>query len=339
MSVTVPLVSIIIPCFNAGTFIQEALNSVLVQTYGNIEIIIVNDGSTDDTEANVFAFHDDRIKYYAQSNKGQCAASNVGLSKSKGDYIKFFDADDIMHPEHIAQQVECLAGRMDSLCCCSWARFYDNDITTAELVPEKSWQDLAPIEWIKVSMEGLYDMMPGWCWLIPRNIIEKSGGWDERLSLNNDFEFSIRLLLNASFVYFEIKAKMYYRSGQAGSLSAIASEEAFRASFLSAKVGCSNLVATDSSKEMRLLCANKYSFWLYQAYPYYPKLVKELENEIALLGGTDRKIDESPLMHSLQKIVGWKGAKRLKILMYKMGYRKYLLTIKKKLFRPSISHP
>ena len=336
--ITTPLVSIIVPCFNSGPFIEEALYSLIAQTYKDIEIIVVNDGSTDESEANIIAVHDSRIKYYSQPNSGQCAASNFGLSKSSGEYIKFFDADDVMHPEHIEQQMNCLNGNSEALCCCAWARFYDNDITTAEFIAEANLRSLEPLEWIKCSMHGLYDMMPGWSWLIPRNVIEKAGGWDERLSLNNDFEFSIRLLLHSSFVYFENNAKLYYRSGQTVSLSGIASENAFRAAFLSTKVGCSQLIAVEESKEMRLLCANKYSFWLYQVYPYYPQLVAELEKDIALLGGTDRKIDESPLMHGLQKIVGWKGAKRLKILMYQMGYRKYLLTIKKRLFRPSISH-
>ena len=83
--------------------------------------------------------------------------------------------------------------------------------------------------------------------------------------------------------------------------------------------------------------ANKYSYWLYIIYPNYPDLCHELEQKIKKLGGTDRKIDESPLMYRLQSIIGWKKARKLKILLYNVGYKKYILKTKKKLFPPTIS--
>lgn len=338
VGMTDPLVSIIIPCFNAAAFIKEALQSVLEQTHSNIEVILVNDGSTDSTESILLGFHDQRIKYLSQPNSGQCVAANAGLSNATGAFIKFFDADDIMHPRHIEAQLQQLEGRTGALCCCAWARFYNNDLATSEFVPENNWRNLAPLEWVKSSMRGLYDMMPGWCWLIPRQLIDQAGSWDERLSLNNDFEFSTRLLMHADHVYFAAEAILYYRSGQEASLSHIHSEQAFCKAVLSSKLGCTRLLQQEDSKEMRLLCANKYAFWLYQVYPQHPSLVQELEHEIALLGGTNRKIDESPLMHRLQDLVGWKGAKNLKSWLYKLGYKKYLLTLKKKLFPPTISH-
>ncbi len=337
MHIPLPLVSIIMPCYNAAAYLQQSVESVLKQSYPRFELIIVNDGSIDDSEKIISHFKDERIRYLYQQNKGQCYAANYGLSKATGDYIKFFDADDIMNPTHIQALITTINGSETAIGSCSWAAFYDNNLSTAVFTPEPNWKNLPPLEWIKLSMDGTYDMMPAWLWLIPKKVLQITGGWDERLSLNNDFEFSIRLLLNSSAVLFSEEAKIFYRSGQQSSLSATLSESAYKAAMLSAKLGCTQLLEKENSPATKLLCANKFSYWLYQVFPAYPSLVKELEHEIKLLGGTNRKIDESPLMHKLQQIIGWKNAKQLKILLYKIGYKKYLLKIKKKLFPPSIS--
>jgi glycosyltransferase involved in cell wall biosynthesis len=332
------LVSIIIPVYNAAQHLHEAIESALCQTYRNLEIILVNDGSTDDPESIVNSFNDSRIRYYSQENKGQSAASNYGLNVSKGDFIKFFDADDIMDPGHIESQLNARESTGNALSFCSWARFYNDDIATARFIPESNWQTMEPLTWIKSAMNNKYDMMPGWAWLIPRSLLERTGGWNEELSLNNDFEFSIRLVLQATHVYFTPEAKMYYRSGQKTSLSAGTSRKAFAAAVQSAKIGCAFLLQKENTAFTRRLCANKLSYWLYQIYPAYPDLERELEREIVALGGTDRKLDESRLMNFLQNIVGWKMAKRLKLLSYRFGYGKYLLEIKKKWFPVTTSH-
>ncbi len=130
-----PKVSIIIPAYNAEKWISEALQSVINQTWENIEIIVVNDGSTDATEKVIQSFKDGRIKYFFQANKGQCVASNAGLSKATGDYIKFFDADDIMNSEHVEAQLKKLNGSKTSIASCAWGRFYNDDYTSASFVP------------------------------------------------------------------------------------------------------------------------------------------------------------------------------------------------------------
>lgn len=94
------LVSIIIPCYNYGRFLSEAIDSALNQTYKNIEIIVVDDGSTDDTDE-VIARYKDKIRYFKQSNKGVCMARNKGIAMSKGDYIVMLDADDWLAHDYI----------------------------------------------------------------------------------------------------------------------------------------------------------------------------------------------------------------------------------------------
>lgn len=102
------LISIIIPCYNASDYISETLSSIIKQSNVIYEIIIINDGSTDDSETKIQTFNDDRIRYFYQNNKGVSVARNNGLRKAKGKYVIFFDADDIMTPDFISSRISLL---------------------------------------------------------------------------------------------------------------------------------------------------------------------------------------------------------------------------------------
>ena len=101
-----PKVSIVMAAYNAEPYIAQAITSIIEQTYSNFEILIVNDGSTDNTDAVVENFlSDSRVKYIRQTNAGQTAAKNRGIKESSGDFIAFCDADDFWHPEKLAKQL------------------------------------------------------------------------------------------------------------------------------------------------------------------------------------------------------------------------------------------
>ncbi len=104
------LVSVIIPCYNQAQYLPDALNSVLAQTYSHWECVIVNDGSSDDTEvaAQVWVLKDTRFKYLKKENGGLGSARNAGLKFISGEYIQFLDADDVIHPDKFALQVKIL---------------------------------------------------------------------------------------------------------------------------------------------------------------------------------------------------------------------------------------
>jgi glycosyltransferase involved in cell wall biosynthesis len=104
---TAPLVSIIIPSYNSGPYIAQAIDSLLDQSYKNIEIIVVNDGSTDNTENELKNYYK-HIKYIYQPNSGVSAARNRGFHESRGEYICFMDADDWYYPENIKIKTEFL---------------------------------------------------------------------------------------------------------------------------------------------------------------------------------------------------------------------------------------
>lgn len=115
---TTPLVSIIIPIYNRARLIEETLHSILAQTYSNWECILVDDGSTDDTIAVItsIANADQRIHLYNRPDtlmKGADACRNYGFSQSKGDYVNWFDSDDLMLPEHLEKKVNALLSNTD----------------------------------------------------------------------------------------------------------------------------------------------------------------------------------------------------------------------------------
>jgi glycosyltransferase involved in cell wall biosynthesis len=103
------LFSIIIPTYNRGLFIKQTIESVLFQTYSNFEIIIVDDGSTDNTEEIVMSLFDNRITYYKKENGERAKARNFGAKKAKGDYINFLDSDDVLLPNHLDEAIKMIS--------------------------------------------------------------------------------------------------------------------------------------------------------------------------------------------------------------------------------------
>ena len=316
-----PLISIITPCYNAAKFLADTVESVLAQSYINFEWIIVNDGSTDETEAILLKYHDHRIHYFRQDNKGQCSASNFGLKKAKGDYIKFFDADDLMNPTHLENQIKRMAGKKNILVSCAWGRFYDGDFRSTKFIPETVWQDMDSLSWIKAALSQKYDMMGAWIWLIPKEVILKVGGWDERLSLNNDFEFSMRLLKNVNGVCFASNALIYYRTNS-NTLSQSNSYLAFKEAILSTDLGLGYLLEMENSAVTRSLCADRYQEWVFRIFPKCHSIVRELEMKIDLFGGSGRSLDGGRVLKIFIKIFGWKFAKSLKSMFQSFGYRR-----------------
>jgi len=119
------LVSVIIPSYNASGFILDTIYSVLQQSHSNIEVIIVNDGSTDDTIAVVATVNDPRMIVFNRENYGVSASRNFGLANSNGDYVIFFDADDLMSPDFISARIQFLKANPFFSFACGWVQKID----------------------------------------------------------------------------------------------------------------------------------------------------------------------------------------------------------------------
>lgn len=117
------LITVIVPAYNPGENLRRAIESVSSQTYNNIEILIIDDGSTDNTGkiAEEYAKTDERIHVYTKTNGGEANSRNFGLSKACGKYIAFCDADDCMHPEYIEKMYRAICQNGADMAICSWS--------------------------------------------------------------------------------------------------------------------------------------------------------------------------------------------------------------------------
>jgi glycosyltransferase involved in cell wall biosynthesis len=307
-----PLVSILIPCHNAERWLAATLESALAQTWPRIEVVVVNDGSTDDSGAIARRFADRGVRLIDQSNSGQCAAQNRALRESTGDFVKFLDADDVISQESVAIQVAALrTPRTREIAVGEWARFRD-DPAEANFVPRAGWHDGTPVDWIVDTWDDGEPMYQNAMFLIPRVLIESVGGWNERLTLINDHEFYTRVVLASAGVRFTPGAKLFYRSGIAGSVSRgtgrAACDSAKRAVLLSA----GHLLRAEDSPRTRRAAARMIRNIVYSFYPAHSDLAAELEREVARLGGTDLKPQGGAAFRAIASIAGWRAALRMR---------------------------
>lgn len=304
------LVSILIPCYNAAPYVGGALDSALAQTWPEKEIIVVNDGSIDSSTEILESYRSRGVKVIHQENKGQSAAANRAFHECSGDYIKFFDADDLLSPQTVELQMERVAGSTSAVASCEWGRFYD-DLSTFKLEPQPVWKDMNPIEWLVESWLVGGGMMQCALWLIPRALLQKCGLWNEDLSLINDFEFFARVLCHASEVRFTEGARLYYRSGIRGSLSGQKSAQAVQSAFHSLALGTQHLLARRKDARARRACATLLQKFVFDQYPEHPDFCRLMAERVDELGGSDRLPDGTPGFQHLRRVIGWKLARRI----------------------------
>lgn len=177
------LVSIVIPCFRQGRWLAQAVESCLSQSHPRVEIIVVDDGSDDDTAAVSQSFGD-RIRYIHQVNAGQSPARNAGLRVSRGQHVLFLDADDALHPDAVAKLLSVADAK--TLAMIGWKPF-EHDVTEpgTEVLPPQA----DPIPSLLRNNPGPPHIM-----LSPRGLLEKIGGWDPELSGTSDWDCWYRQL-------------------------------------------------------------------------------------------------------------------------------------------------
>jgi glycosyltransferase involved in cell wall biosynthesis len=319
-------VSVIIPVYNAVSYLEAALDSVLEQDWKELEIVAVNDGSSDDSGRILEEYRKrfpDRVQVIELGkNLGQSAALNAGIQASLGDYVKFLDADDLLAPGHLSAQMRALEGTDHHLSSCRWSGFVGSPEKgrLREALTDRDYED--PLAWILDSMEFDEGMMPGWRWLIPRKILERAGGWDERLSLNNDFEFSIRLALSAEGIRHAPDSILHYRQAVPGSLSKRMNRSSMESAWLTTRLGCDLILGKDDGPRARRLCADRMQDWLFRFYPEHAVLAREAEAAIKELGGSSRKLPGGRLLIRLGTILPWKVVRRMQCLAGALGWRK-----------------
>jgi glycosyltransferase involved in cell wall biosynthesis len=307
-----PLVSIIIPCYNAGPWLAPTIESALAQTWPQKELIVVDDGSTDESLAIARSFASLGVIVVAQANRGQGAACNHGLRVARGEFIKFLDADDLLSPGMIERQVGALADRPGCVAYGEWARFHD-DPAEARFIAHPGGHDGLPVDWLVEIWRDAQPMMQCALFLLPRALLDRTGGWDERLSLINDFEFFARIVTASAGVVFTPGALLYYRSGLSRSLSGRKTTDAWRSAFVSITTGTQHLLAVENSSRTRRVAATILRGLAFDMYPSMPNLVEQLEARSAALGGADNPPLGGKGFQVVRRILGWKTARWLQV--------------------------
>lgn len=201
-----PLVSIVIPCFNAERWLNEAIDSCLAQEYIPIEIIVVDDGSTDGSKT-ILRNYGEEITLLTGPNKGGNYARNQGFRASRGKYLQFLDADDYLLPEKIWRQVQFLEDTGADVVYGDWRhQFHEDD--------GRVWQD--DIHKSGEQVDVLAALLSGW-WVAPaavlwrRGIIESCGGWDEALKAGQDKDFFISIAMAGADIRYQPNCHSIYR--------------------------------------------------------------------------------------------------------------------------------
>lgn len=181
-----PLASVVIPAFNSSEYIVEAIESALQQTYSPIEVIVVDDGSTDDTREKLSSFIEDgSVRYQFQTNRGLAAARNTGIKLARGKYLQFLDADDLISPNKIERQVQRLeSSPTPAICGCDY-RFFDGSNVSA-LYGGDPFKGQFPLN----SVSRLFEFETVvHRWLFPVSIFEIVAGFDEDMPATEDWLF------------------------------------------------------------------------------------------------------------------------------------------------------
>lgn len=319
-------VSVVLSAYNAEKFIAATMESLLAQTFHNVELIVVNDGSTDNTRSILQEYEQKGVIVIDQNNQGQDAALNNGYKYAKGDYIKFMDSDDLLNPNMIQIQVSALNGSSEFVAYGEWARFYNDKPELADFTYLNYWKDMSPVDFLTARPDGI--MLQCGSILLPRKLLDKAGLWNEELVLFNDTEFFNRVILASKGVIFTPGAKLYYRSGQSSSISAQRSQKFFESTYLATCLIADQLLAVEDSFRVRNLISNMFQYRYFDMYPAFPELCQKHEAMIARYGCATIKAKGGKVFNILSNIAGWKNAKSIKFFFYNLGYLRLLSRLK-----------
>lgn len=312
-----PKVSILIPLYNSEEYLAETIDSCLDQTYGNIEIIIVDDGSTDSSLqiAKKYEKEHANIKVEVQNNSGAPVARNRGFEISSGDFIQYLDADDILHPDKIRSQMEVLLTEDTSTVVFgNWSIFYKDIKNTLQMNSPvyKNYED---------NKQFLLDLWESGTavvtiqWLTPRKLIANSKGWDESLARNQDGEFFARVVSDVSKVRFVNDSLSYYRTDNENSISRHISKKALQATFDSFETYVRLFKDNIDNPNVRRSLALVYSRYLFTVYPEHKDLVEKTEEKLNYLGFKKPIIKKGDKYYYLSKIIGVYSVMKIRKLL------------------------
>ena len=333
-----PLVSILIPSYNSEKWIKSTIEAALAQTWKNKEIIIVDDGSTDNSYSIAKQYESGILKVITQDNSGACVARNRALSISQGDFIQWLDSDDILAPDKIEIQLtnSDQSPQTKVLHSSAFGLFYFR-IEKAKFNLNPLCQDLSPLNWLLMHMGKGYWMIPA-AWLVSRKLTDLAGPWDERLLLNQDGEYFCRVVASSELIKFHPDARSYYRQGNLSSVSSIRAGKSLDSLNLSKSLCVDLLLKLEDSDITREACVNYLQRSLFFPNNLDSPIIESNRKRIIELGGT---IDPPAMTRKFTFIKNIFGLKTARIIKNKLWHleiiiRKYWDKMFAKLYRDGI---
>jgi glycosyltransferase involved in cell wall biosynthesis len=281
-----PLVSILIPAYNAEATLAETLRSATAQTWHRKEIVVVDDGSTDDTAQIARSFSSSNVKLVRTANHGLSAAVNAAYRECQGDYIQELDADDLMAPDKIELQMAALLRGGDDMMLASspWGYFYFRP-HKAKFVSNALCRDQLPVEWL-LNKLGRNLHMQNATWLMSRKLAQVSGPWKEDLRYDQDGEYYARTVALSSGIRYVPQGRVFYRTGNRGRLSFIGHSQAKRESlWVSMQLHVRYIRSLEDSERVRTACGTYLQNWFEHFHPERPDLAVQMQALAAELGG------------------------------------------------------
>ena len=303
-----PLVSILIPCFNAERWIAETLDSAVGQTWPNLEIIVVDDGSTDRSADIVESYADRGVRLIRQANRGSTAARNRAFTASTGDFIQFLDHDDVIDPDKIAIQMARLADEPLAVANCEAGCFTDLPERT-RFEPLSTWKDLEPHEFLCRTFQPCEIVTAQW--LIPRRIAEAAGPWDEALGVFDDREYFTRIVLAAKSVLFCAGARCRFRTGNPGSLS---QRRDWTSRFTAIELCQRRLLVRFQDEAIRRCLAIDWQTLAHDCFPHDRAMAEQALGRARALHSITVRPDGGPRFRLTRNLLGWRMARRLQVM-------------------------
>jgi hypothetical protein len=314
-----PLVSILIPGFNAERWIKQTLESAINQDYRRKEIIFVDDGSTDRTLDIVKTFESRFVRVISQKNAGGPAARNTALSHAQGEFIQWLDADDLLAPDKISNQIKYWQELRNDriLFSCPFETFYYR-WTKARLFESRLYGNLTPTDYFSIKFSDDAFFQPA-CWLVSRRISELAGPWWELRSPDDDGEYFCRTVVASQEIQFVPEARCYWRVGNGRSISGAwrrsqassqALQSGLRAMFQYITRCIEHFRGLEDSARSRAACIAFLQNRLIYFYLDSPEIVEEMNALAEELGGTLSPPPLSWKYRYIRAAFGWPAAKR-----------------------------
>jgi glycosyltransferase involved in cell wall biosynthesis len=211
------MVSIVITCYNYGGYLARCVESALDQTYGDVEVIIVNDGSTDNTDEVAWKYMKDhpRVRYIRQKNAGQANAKNTGIRAATGEFIAFLDADDLWETNKLEKQMPLFSCPLVGVVY-SRARYVAGNGLPMDVTP---WGEHLSPRSGNVTEHLFFDnFIPFSSAVVRRKCLIEAGVFDESIKMGIDWDLWLRISVNYEFAYVD-EPLLVYRVGHAGQMS------------------------------------------------------------------------------------------------------------------------